>query len=117
MATEEFGLIAGPAAEGTLFTSFPDPRLNPNASAVIERFRADGFDPEGYTLLTYVAVQTWAQAVEKAGSRELLPVIESLRKHEFSTVLGPIAFDAKGDLTTQKPVWYVWKGGDYMPVE
>jgi len=117
LATEEYGLIAGSAAEGTLFTSFPDPRLNPNAAEVIERFRADGFDPEGYTLLTYAAIQTWAQAVEKSGSLELQPVTEALHEHEFKTVLGPIAFDAKGDITTQSPVWYVWKDGTYVPVE
>lgn len=117
LATEEYGLIAGPAAEGTLFTSFPDPRLNPHATEVIERFRADGFEPEGYTLLTYTAIQTWAQAVEKAGSLALQPIVEALHKNQFSTVLGPIAFDAKGDITTQSPVWYVWKGGTYVPVE
>jgi branched-chain amino acid transport system substrate-binding protein len=117
LATEEFGLIAGPASEGTLFTSFADPRLNPNATAVIERFRADGFDPEGYTLLTYATIQTWAQAVAKAGVLDLPPVAEALHQNEFTTVLGPIAFDAKGDITTQTPVWYVWKGGTYVPVE
>ena len=117
LATEEFGLIAGSAAEGTLFTSFPDPRLNPSASAVIERFRAEGFDPEGYTLLTYAAVQVWAEAVKKAGSLELLPVTTALHGYDYTSVLGPIAFDAKGDVTTQKPVWYVWRGGGYVPVE
>jgi hypothetical protein len=64
LATEEFGLIAGAASEGTLFTSFVDPRRNANATEVIERFRAEGFDPEGYTLLTYAAVQEWSQAAE-----------------------------------------------------
>lgn len=117
LATEEFGLIAGSAAEGTLFTSFPDPRRNPNAAEVIRRFRSDGFDPEGYTLLTYAAIQTWAAAVEKAGSVELQAVIGALRGNEFTTVLGSIAFDAKGDITTQTPVWYVWKGGTYVPVD
>ncbi|WP_426131382.1 branched-chain amino acid ABC transporter substrate-binding protein [Pararhizobium sp. PWRC1-1] len=117
LATEEFGLIAGPAAEGTRFTSFPDPRLNPNALEVIKRFRADGFDPEGYTLLTYAAIQTWAAAVDKAGSLELQAVIVALRENEFTTVIGPIAFDTKGDITTQTPVWYVWKAGTYVPIE
>ena len=84
---------------------------------MIERFRADGFDPEGYTLLTYGAIQAWAQAVEKAGTVGLQPVVRSLHENQFSTVLGPIAFDAKGDITTQSPVWYVWKGGTYVPVE
>ena len=50
MATEEFGLIAGPAAEGTLFTFVADPRRNPEAAAVVERFRAENFEPAGYTL-------------------------------------------------------------------
>ncbi|TKD15837.1 MAG: branched-chain amino acid ABC transporter substrate-binding protein, partial [Mesorhizobium sp.] len=39
-ATEAFGLIAGPAAEGTLFTFVPDPRRNAEAAQVVERFRA-----------------------------------------------------------------------------
>jgi branched-chain amino acid transport system substrate-binding protein len=41
-------------------------------------------------------------------------MITSLRQHQFDTVLGPIAFDAKGDLTEQNPVWYVWRGGKYV---
>ena len=52
LATEEFGLIAGPAAEGTLFTFPADPRRNAEAAPVIERFQAENFEPEGYTLLT-----------------------------------------------------------------
>ena len=47
LATEEFGLIAGPAAEGTLFIDNPDPRRNAEAAPVVERFRASGFEPEG----------------------------------------------------------------------
>jgi branched-chain amino acid transport system substrate-binding protein len=50
----------------------------------------------------------WAQAVEAAGSLELEAVIASLRHHRFDTVLGPIGFDAKGDVTLQSPVLYVW---------
>jgi branched-chain amino acid transport system substrate-binding protein len=32
-------------------------------------------------------------------------------------VLGPIDFDAKGDLTVQNLVWYVWRNGTYAPLE
>ena len=59
----------------------------------------------------------WAQAAEKAGSLELQAMIASLRKHQFDTVLGPIDFDDKGDLAVQNPVWYVWRDGNYMPLE
>ncbi|MBW9064940.1 branched-chain amino acid ABC transporter substrate-binding protein [Rhizobium herbae] len=116
LATEEFALIAGPAAEGTLFTFSADPRRNPEAAAVVERFRAENFEPAGYTLLSYGAVQAWAQAVKNAGSLELPAVIASLRNHQFDTVLGRIAFDDKGDLTVQRWVWYIWKGGEYVPL-
>lgn len=117
LASEEFGLIAGPAAEGTLFTFLADPRRNPEAAPVVERFRASGFEPEGYTLYSYGAVEVWAQAAEKAGSLELEAMIASLREHRFDTVLGPLDFDEKGDVTTQTPIWHVWRGGTYMPLE
>ena len=44
---------------------------NAEAAAVVEQFRAENFEPAGYTLHSYAAVQIWAQAVEKAGSLEL----------------------------------------------
>jgi branched-chain amino acid transport system substrate-binding protein len=117
LASEEFGLIAGAAAEGTLFTFLADPRRNVGAAPVVERFRASGFEPEGYTLYTYGAVQVWAQAAEKAGSLELQAMIASLREHQFDTVLGAIEFDEKGDVTTQTPIWHVWRDGRYTPLE
>jgi branched-chain amino acid transport system substrate-binding protein len=117
LTSDDFGLIAGPAAEGTLFLDVADPRGRAEAAPVVERFRASGFEPEGYTLLTYSAVQLWAQAAEKSGSLELQAMTAALREHQCDTVLGPIDFDEKGDLTVQSPVWYVWRGGEYMPLE
>jgi branched-chain amino acid transport system substrate-binding protein len=117
LATEEFGLIAGPAAEGTLFVDVADPRKRAEAAPVGERFRTSGSEPEGFTLYAYGAVQAWAQAAEKSGSLELQAMIASLRKHQFDTVLGSIDFDEKGDVTTQTPIWHVWRGGEYMPLE
>ena len=117
MGTEEFALIAGEATEGMLYTDPPDPLRRPEAAPVVERFRASGYEPEGYTLYAYAALQVWAQAAEKAGSLELRAMIASLREHQFDTVLGPIDFDEKGDLAVQNPVWWVWRGGTYVPLE
>jgi len=117
MATEELNLIAGPAVEGILFTFVADPRQNAEAAPVVDRFRAENFEPTGYTLHSYAAVQVWAQAVEKAGSLELKDVIAALHGQEFDTVLGRVDFDEKGDLTTQNWVWYVWRGGEYVLAE
>ncbi|ASY59838.1 MULTISPECIES: branched-chain amino acid ABC transporter substrate-binding protein [Sinorhizobium] len=116
-ATEAFGLIAGPAAEGTLFTFVADPRRNAEAAEVVERFRAENFEPDSWTLHSYGAAEVWAQAVRKAGSLKPPKVIAALRNHAFDTVLGRIDFDEKGDLTVQNWVWYIWKGGEYVPLE
>jgi branched-chain amino acid transport system substrate-binding protein len=117
LTTEDFGLIGGPAAEGTLFLDVADPRRNAEAAPVVERFRASGFEPEGYTLYAYGAVQVWAEAAAKARSLEPEAVTAALREHQFDTMLGPIDFDEKGDLAMQNPVWYIWRGGTYAPLE
>jgi branched-chain amino acid transport system substrate-binding protein len=117
LVTDSFWQIAGPAGEGTLFTFFPDARRNPTARDVVERFRELGIEPEGTTLYSYGAVQIWAQAAARAGSVEPEPVVAALHGHEFNTVLGPISFDAKGDLTEPGFVWYVWRNGAYVPKE
>jgi branched-chain amino acid transport system substrate-binding protein len=118
IGSEEFQLVAGAAAEGTLFTSGPDPRAFPAAKEVVRRFRESGFEPENYTLYAYAAVQAWAQAVEMANTLDYEAVIESLHAHQFDTVLGRIGFDHKGDVTGYEPfVWYVWREGNYAPVD
>lgn len=117
LATEEFGLIAGPGAEGALFLDVAEARSRPEAADVVERFRASGFEPEGFTLYAYGIVQVWAQAAEKAGSLEHEAMIASLRQHRFDTVVGAIDFDDKGDLAVQNLVWYVWRNGTYVPLE
>ncbi len=113
LVTDEFWAITGAAGEGTLFSFSPDPRKNDVAAEVVERFLADGYDPEGYTLYTYGAVQAWAQAAEQAGTLELDPVIEQLWASEFSTVLGTIGFDEKGDVSAPGYVFYRWSNGAY----
>src|SRR5277367_2467266 len=62
----EFAAIGGPGVEGTLMTFGPEPRNNPNAKAAVASFAAKGFDPQGYTLYSYAAVQIMKQAAEKA---------------------------------------------------
>ncbi len=113
LVTDEFWKITGDAGQGTLMTFSPDPRKNAEAAPLVEKFQAMNYEPEGYTLYTYGAIQAWAQAVEKAGTTDLGKVIASLRKNKFDTVLGNIGFDMKGDVTAPGYVWYEWKGGQY----
>jgi branched-chain amino acid transport system substrate-binding protein len=117
MSTSDFWLITGPAGEGTRFTFFPDPRSNPKNADLVEEFRALGVEPDGYTLYSYAAVQTWAQAIEQAGSLKLYEAIAALRSNEFDTVLGTLDFDDKGDITDPGFAWYTWANGEYVPLD
>ena len=113
LVTNEYWSITGPAGQGTLMTFSPDPRKNPTAAGLVKRFRDAGYEPEGYTLYTYGAIQAWVQAVTKAASTDTGKVIETLRSSKFDTVLGRIGFDSKGDVTAPGYVFYEWKQGKY----
>jgi branched-chain amino acid transport system substrate-binding protein len=110
---ENFGLIAGGAADGTLMTFFPQPS-GPVAARIAAKFK-EGVAPD---FRDYAAVRLWAAAAEQAGTVEPAQVAKALRTHTFDTVLGRIGFDAKGDVTGYATfVWYAWQGGDWVRKE
>ncbi len=114
MADREFASITGPAGEGVLFTFGPDPRKRASAAAIVKEFKDKGIDPEGYTLYTYAAVQAWAQAAKKAGTTDPQKVAAALHTGSYDTVLGPLSFDKKGDITSIGWAVYRWdKDGNY----
>jgi branched-chain amino acid transport system substrate-binding protein len=116
--SEDFGLTAGRASDGTMFTSTLDLRDFPQAAALVARLRSEHYQPIAPTFLAYGAMQAWAAAVEKAGTVELEAVIQALRTNEFDTIYGQIGFDGKGDVYGYQPfAWYVWQDGDYEPVD
>ena len=117
LVTDEYWAITGEAGEGTLMTFSPDPRKNPDAAPLVEKFRAKGIEPEGYVLYTYAAVQAWADAVKAAGSTDFDAVVTALNEGTFKTVLGESTFDEKGDVTLPGYVFYEWKNGTYDYLE
>ena len=114
LADKEFASITGAAAEGMLFTFGPDPRKKATAKAIVEKFKAKNIDPEGYTLYSYAAFQVWTAAVAKAGTTDGKKVAATLKTGKWDTVLGPITYDKKGDITVVDYVVYKWdKSGNY----
>ena len=120
---DEFAAIAGPGAEGTLMTFSPDPRTNPKNKEIVDLFRKKrGFEPQAYTLYSYAAVQIIKEAAEQAKSADPKKIAEVMHSGKsFNTVLGDIAFDAKGDVSNEgyvvdgkkkdRYVLYTWKKG------
>jgi branched-chain amino acid transport system substrate-binding protein len=115
LLTPDYADLAGDAAEGTLVTYPADPRRFPEAANVAAAFAANNIDPVGYTLPAYAAVQVWAAAAAAAGGTDFDKVVAALHGGPFATVIGPVAFDERGDLRNPAYDWYVWKGGDYAP--
>jgi branched-chain amino acid transport system substrate-binding protein len=112
--TEEFWTITGPSGEGMIFTFAPDPRNFPSAKAVVDKFKAEGYEPEGYTLYAYAAIQAWAQAAAATGGTDGKKIAEWMRAgNTLNTVLGDLSLNEKGDIKNAEYVWYKWSNGKY----
>jgi len=118
LLTEDYWRLAGDAAEGTLVTFLLDPQRLESARTVISRFDESGDAPEGHTLYAYAAVQAWIQAAEATGSKDGARIAEWLRAgNRVQTVVGPMSFDAKGDLRDPLLAWFRWSKGRYAEVD
>jgi len=113
LTNSELVTAAGPAADKVLFTFSPDPRKNPDAAPVVEKFRAAKVEPEGYVLYAYAAMQLFEQAATQAKSTKYAALEKAMRSGTFKTVIGDLSFDAKGDQKAPGFVVYRWKGGQY----
>ena len=92
----------------------PDPQKRPEAQSVLAKFAARKFKPESYTLYSYAALEIIAKAA--ASAKSLDPRLVAAEMHKgapYKTVIGDIAYDAKGDITRLDYVVYSWvKGAD-----
>ena len=114
LETPEFWQVSGDAGEGTMFTFGADASKRPAAATVVKEFAERGLKPEGLSLYTYAAIQVWADAVRKAGTTDPHRLADALKAGgPWESVIGPISYDAKGDVTSVDYVWYVWHNGDF----
>lgn len=113
ISNSEFGAIAGPAAAGTLMTSFPDPTTLPDAKTAAAELTKRGVPLEAITLYAYAATQVIADGIAKSGGQDTQKVADQLHSGaEISTVIGPISYDAKGDIKQPGFVVFEWKEND-----
>src|SRR5688500_17389864 len=70
------------------------------------------FAPMGYD-----AVMVFAYAIKRAGSTDPAKFLSEVGKTRYQGVIGPIAFDEKGDLRSGPITIYVVKGGKWEPLE
>jgi len=111
--SQEFWSISGPAGEGMRFSDASSAVNLDSAKDVVEKFRANKYEPECYTLSSYAAIQAWAFAVTKAGTTDSEKVAETLRANTIPTVIGDLGWDEKGDLKQIRYAWFLWHDGKY----
>jgi branched-chain amino acid transport system substrate-binding protein len=117
IATSEFWAMSGTAGEGTLFTFPTDPRRSPSAAKALEQFKAQGYDPEGFTLFSYGVIQAIAEGIKRAGSDDPAKIAAALEDGKpVDTVMGPVKFDSKGDILGPRYDINMWSAGKYAPI-
>ncbi|WP_347903662.1 branched-chain amino acid ABC transporter substrate-binding protein [Pseudomonas purpurea] len=120
IVTDELVTTAGGAqfVDGVLMTFGADPRLLPDSKAVVDKFRATGYEPEGYTLYAYASIQTLAAGFNGAKSNKGEDAAKWLKANPVKTVMGEKSWDSKGDLKVSDYVVYQWdKSGKYHQLE
>ena len=98
---------------GTLMIGLPDWAETADGE-VVARVRAGGVEPEGYFLPSYAAVQI---ALAAAAEGSDATTAEALAAGTFSTVLGEVRFDQKGDWAGNPYRLFSYDGNDFVPVE
>ncbi|WHS62438.1 branched-chain amino acid ABC transporter substrate-binding protein [Pseudomonas sp. G2-4] len=120
IVTDEMVTTAGGPqyTKDILMTFGKDPRSLPEGKAVVEKFRSSGFEPEGYTLYSYGAMQAIAAAFTGIQGTDGAKASAWLKSHKVGTVMGDKEWTAKGDLKVSDYVMYKWDDkGKYSPVE
>lgn len=113
LISNDFLLVAESAAEGVMFSHPPDPTRAPFAASLMKLAADKGIALHGRAILAYAAVQAWAEAVRRAGTFSAAPIAGVLRGAPMDTVVGPVSFDANGDVLGPAGdwVWFRWRSG------
>jgi branched-chain amino acid transport system substrate-binding protein len=72
--------------------------------------------PEGYTLPAYAAVEVAKAALADAQASGK-PIADALTGHDFTTAIGAIRFDEKGDLSQNPFHVFRFDGTHFVPLE
>jgi branched-chain amino acid transport system substrate-binding protein len=116
LGMDEFWSVAAGAGEGAIFSGRPIASTDATVKELLSQFQRRGLSARTGILGAYAAVQVWAQAAERAGTVDLVPVANALRRGHFATVLDRVSFDDKGDMVDAQWQWKMWSRGAHSPL-
>jgi len=90
----------------------------PGGKAFLDKYKAKfNAEVELYAPMGYDAVMVFVEAMKRASSTEPGKFLPEIGKTNYQGVIGPIAFDDKGDLKNGPITIYVVKGEKWEPLE
>jgi len=119
MQTPNFIKLAGAAAEGVMASmpGLPKEKM-PGGKAFMDKYKAKfNAEVELFAPMGYDAVMVFIDAMKRAGSTEPAKFLPEVGKTRMNGVIGPIAFDDKGDLVNGPITIYAVKGGKWEALE
>ena len=119
MQTPNFIKLAGPASEGVMASmpGLPKEKM-PGGGQFLQKYKAKfNQDVELFAPMGYDAVMVFIDSMKRAGSTDPAKFLPEVGKTNYQGVIGPIAFDEKGDLKNGPITVYVVKGGKWEPLE
>jgi len=118
MQSAEFLKLAGSSAEGAIGSSpgLPLEKM-PGGADFTKRFGEKFGKVQIYAPFSHDAAVVLIQAMLRAGSAEPAQYLPELGKTQVDGVIGPIAFDDKGDLKDGPVTLYQVKDGKWQAVE
>jgi branched-chain amino acid transport system substrate-binding protein len=90
----------------------------PGGAEFLQKYKAKyGSDVELFAPMGYDAVMVFVDSMKRAGSTDPAKFLPEVGKTNYEGVIGPIAFDEKGDLRNGPITIYVVKGAKWEPLE
>ena len=119
MQALNFIKLAGDSAEGAMASTpgLPKDKM-PGGTEFLAKYKAKfNAEVELYAPMGYDAVMVFVEAMKRAGSADPAKFLPEIGKTDYTGVIGPIAFDEKGDLKNGPITIYVVKGGKWDALE
>ena len=117
IVTDEYYKIAGKSAEGTYITFTPDQTKLSAAQNVIKNHRKRfGKEVGAYTIYSYVAANLLLNSIQATGGAKGSKLSAHLRSKAWSTSLGKLQFNKKGDVLESPYVLWQVKGAKFVQI-
>jgi len=117
LLSQAFWSTANKAAEGIYMIVPVDSPTRLEFRKTIDQLAQAKIVPDLVALNSYATVQTWAEAVRRAGSGDPTKVVAALRDGEYQTAIGLVAFDKQGERRGVQYSVLTWDGGRLKSVK